>query len=66
MAALEGAFSTSILNEKAILDVWGGDPLQQLLGNLELQRTVCEVLTYLISATTAFEMMKTLVFMQFG
>ena len=39
--ALDAAFSTSILNEKAILDVWGGDPLQQLLGNLEAQRAVC-------------------------
>jgi hypothetical protein len=40
IGALEAALSTSALNERAILDAWGGDPLQQLLANLEAQRTV--------------------------
>ena len=40
VGALEAALETSASNERAILDVWGGDPLQQLLANLEAQRTV--------------------------
>ncbi len=40
IGALEAALSTSALNERAILDAWGGDPLQKLLANLEAQRTV--------------------------
>jgi muramoyltetrapeptide carboxypeptidase LdcA involved in peptidoglycan recycling len=40
IGALEAALTTSALNERAILDAWGGDPLNQLLENLEAQRSV--------------------------
>ncbi len=43
VGVLEAALATSASNERAILDAWGGDPLQQLLAHLEAQRTVREL-----------------------